>query len=141
MCHRSLVVAALALACAAVTVPAYAASGDAHGILLFGSNRTGNEDVYSARPDGTRRVDLTRDSPANDFQPRLSPDGRRIVFVSERSGSRQIWLMRADGSSAHQLTTITGEHPDWAAGGTQIVFESDHGGSRDIYRMNADGSQ
>src|SRR5690349_6605323 len=104
MCHRSLVAAVLALACAAVTVPAHAAHGDAHGVLLFGSNRTGNQDVYTARPDGTGRVDLTRGSAANDFQPRLSPDGRRIVFVSERTGTRQIWVMRADGSDAHQLT-------------------------------------
>jgi TolB protein len=140
MRRRSLASACALVALAALPAAAHAA-GSGHSILLFSSNRTaGDLDIYSARPDGSGRVDLTR-TPGNDFEPQLSPDGRRIVFASERGGSRQIWVMHVDGTRPRQLTTITGEYPGWADGGRLIVFESDHAGNRDIYRMNADGSQ
>jgi TolB protein len=41
---------------------------------------------------------------ARDGSPVLSPDGRRIAFVSERDGNRQIYVMNADGSGLRRLT-------------------------------------
>src|SRR2546429_4249306 len=42
--------------------------------------------------------------PAFDSQPRYSPDGKTIVFLSDRSGSENVWLCDADGSHARALT-------------------------------------
>ena len=42
--------------------------------------------------------------PAFDSQPRYSPDGKKIVFLSDRSGSENIWICDADGSHPHALT-------------------------------------
>nr|MCU0634184.1 hypothetical protein [Gemmatimonadaceae bacterium] len=42
---------------------------------------------------------------AFDAQPRFSPDGARIVFISDRSGGENVWHMKADGSDTTQLTT------------------------------------
>ena len=59
-------------------------------------------------------------------RPRWSPDSRQIYFVSNRSGSSQIWAMNADGSNPHQVTKFAAEaggilvSPD----GKKIVFLS-----------------
>ncbi len=51
---------------------------------------------------------------ANDTAPRWSPDGTQIVFVSDRDGNREIYLMDADGTSARRLT-VNPARDDWPA--------------------------
>jgi Tol biopolymer transport system component len=41
-----------------------------------------------------------------DHSPRYSPDGRRVVFVSDRSGSNELWVCDGDGSSPAQLNNF-----------------------------------
>ncbi|HUQ81913.1 MAG TPA: amidohydrolase, partial [Gemmatimonadaceae bacterium] len=59
-----------------------------------------------------------------DAQPRWSPDGRSIVFVSDRSGADNIWTVDADGGNAHAVTR--GERtffisPEWTPDGEYVV--------------------
>ncbi|NIR42710.1 MAG: amidohydrolase family protein [Gemmatimonadetes bacterium] len=57
-------------------------------------------------------------------QPRYSPDGSRIVFVSDRNGIDNLWLMDADGSNRRQLTELTSSLPTapyWTPDGEYIV--------------------
>ncbi len=63
----------------------------------------------------TRRfVQLTHDAGRNDF-PSWSPDGRHLVFQSNRSGNDQIWTMLADGTQQRQLTTSgRNTQPNWS---------------------------
>jgi dipeptidyl aminopeptidase/acylaminoacyl peptidase len=62
----------------------------------------------------------------NNERPRWSPDSRQIFFVSNRSGSSQVWVMDADGSRTRQITHLSTEaggilvSPD----GLKIVFQS-----------------
>jgi Tol biopolymer transport system component/DNA-binding winged helix-turn-helix (wHTH) protein len=61
--------------------------------------------------------------------PQLSPDGRRLVFMSDRSGSMDIWVSNRDGSSAIQLTSLHGcGTPRWSPDGLWIAFDSTSGG-------------
>jgi Tol biopolymer transport system component len=60
------------------------------------------------------------------LSPDISPDGKRIVFESNRSGFQEVWTANADGSDAVQLSNfhaITGT-PHWSPDGQQIVFDS-----------------
>jgi Tol biopolymer transport system component/DNA-binding winged helix-turn-helix (wHTH) protein len=61
--------------------------------------------------------------------PRLSPDGRRLVFMSDRSGNMEIWVSNSDGSAPVQLTNL---HecgtPRWSPDGLWIAFDSTSGG-------------
>ena len=53
--------------------------------------------------DGSESKQLTADA-FIDQQPSVSPDGRYVVFQSNRSGNRNIWRIDADGSDPKQLT-------------------------------------
>jgi imidazolonepropionase-like amidohydrolase/Tol biopolymer transport system component len=57
-------------------------------------------------------------------QPRWSPDGSRIAFVSDRGGGDNIWIMSADGSNRKQLTKEEFRllnQPSWSPDGRYIV--------------------
>src|SRR6058998_751889 len=80
-------------------------------------------DLYTLPLSGGEAKRVTS-GPAFDSQPRYSPDGRTIVFLSDRSGSENIWLCDADGSNARALTK--GEKnlyasPEWTPDGQYVV--------------------
>jgi Tol biopolymer transport system component len=83
-------------------------------------------------------------STLQDHSPQISPDGKRIVFVSDRSGNAEIWICESDGSHPVQLTffdgTVSGT-PRWSPDGQQIVFDSRPAGNADIYVMSAEGGK
>lgn len=61
---------------------------------------------------------------AFDHQPRVSPDGGTIVFVSDRSGKDNLWLVDADGRHLRALTTLDDSFPTapaWMPGGEYVV--------------------
>jgi len=60
-------------------------------------------DLYRLPADGGQAQPLTR-GVGYDSQPQLSPDGDWLVFVSDRSGSDNLWISRADGSEPRPLT-------------------------------------
>jgi Tol biopolymer transport system component len=76
-----------------------------------------------------------------DWFPNISPDGSRIVFVSNRSGSGQIWMCDSSGHDAVQLTSLTADagSPRWSPDRQHIAFDSRPEGHSDIFMLNVDG--
>jgi len=79
-----------------------------------------------------------------DAIPAYSPDGRRIAFVSQRSGASEIWVCDSDGTKATQLTSFNGfgavYSPSWSPDGQNIAFTGVQKGVKDdIYAINANG--
>ncbi|HKV12323.1 MAG TPA: S41 family peptidase [Thermoanaerobaculia bacterium] len=67
---------------------------------------TARGDVFSAPVEKGVTRNLTRSSSAHDREGRWSPDGRKVAFLSDRSGEEEIWLVNPDGSGKpEELTT------------------------------------
>ena len=82
-------------------------------------------------------------STRSDLTPNLTSDGRRVVFLSDRSGEYEFWVADADGSNAFQLTSmaILPGYPKWSPDRTMIAFHGDPDGRPDVLVVPARGGQ
>ena len=110
----------------------------ADGRLVYTSASAGNLDIWLMDADGRNRVPLTSDK-AHDSWPAVTPDGRRIVFVSERGGARGLWVMRTDGSEPRRIGSVTvNAQPGLSADDTWVYFTAPGGRN---FRIGIDGGE
>lgn len=83
------------------------------GALAFSNNSTGDYEIWS-RSDTGELARLTH-NPALDAKPSWSPDGKRVLFESTRSGEPNIWRLGLEDGQLKQLTSeaIGARHPTW----------------------------
>lgn len=97
-----------------------------------------------ARPAGgaPAALRLTEATDEWNFEPHVSPDGRRVAFVSTRSGNEEIWVVSLDGSGTKRLTSFRGarlETPRWSPDGRRLAFSARVPARADLYVISADG--
>jgi Tol biopolymer transport system component len=109
-------------------------------------SESGNVDIW--RLELTKNRDIQPSSEpllswsSNDSNPSISPDGSRIAFGSDSSGSAEIWICNGDGSKPIKLTDMkTGStgSPSWSPDGKNVSFDSTKSGNFDIYVVSAEG--
>ena len=79
-----------------------------------------------------------------DHSPQYSPDGKRIVFTSARSGNWELWLSDSEGNQPVQVTNFRGPitgTPRWSPDGKWIAFDSRPEGNADIFVVNPESRQ
>jgi eukaryotic-like serine/threonine-protein kinase len=112
------------------------------GRLIYASDASGNADIWITDADGKNAHQLTADSGANVF-PAASPDGKYVVFCSNRSGNVatfNIWRVGIDGSNPKQLTQGEGEFfPEWSSDNKWILYSSSISGKLYLWKVSADG--
>lgn len=100
-------------------------------------------DLYLLPIEGGEATALTRGM-AYDVQPRFSPDGRHIAFVSDRSGGDNVWIIAVDGSDTTQVSK--GNHnlylsPEWTPEGDYVVAarSTGLGGQAKLWMFHREG--
>ncbi|TXH34926.1 MAG: amidohydrolase [Burkholderiaceae bacterium] len=91
-------------------------------------------DLYVMPVEGGEAKALTH-SMAWDMQPRFSPDGQRIAYVSDEGGGDNIWVMDVDGSNRRQITKEDFRlmnNPAWHPSGKYLVARKHFTGSRSL---------
>ena len=94
-------------------------------------------DLYTTPIAGGAATRITS-GPGFDSQPRWSPDGKRIVFLSDRSGAENIWLCDPDGSHSKALTKGTNNlyaSPVWTPDGNYVVVSRTSGVLGSVYEL------
>jgi serine/threonine protein kinase/Tol biopolymer transport system component len=116
------------------------------GDNLAYSRLTEKTDIWRLSPgvDHSERTPPTEliSSREKQIGPQYSADGQHIAFVSDRSGSFEIWSCNSDGTNPVQLTFFRGPQvgcPRWSPDGRFILFDSREKGNGNIYAMTANG--
>ena len=101
----------------------------------------GDQDIWIANADGSGNRQLTFNAKAN-FGPAFTPDGRRIVFISTRSGQLDLWRMDTDGSNVVQLTNdaVQDGEPYVSPDGSYVYYSViDNDRKESVWRVSIDG--
>ena len=113
----------------------------ADGGLLYRSNAAGGSDIFSIHPlKGGPSKQLTSDK-SNGLYPQATPDGRYIVFVSDRTGRPAIWRMETDGTDQKQLTDGYDLFPSVTPDSRWIVYQSLVRGRNRVRKVSIEGGQ
>jgi eukaryotic-like serine/threonine-protein kinase len=110
------------------------------GRLLLKMVVNDNEHISIMEADGSNQRQLTSGASRN-YYPVMSPDGKYIVFVSNRSGNFNIWRMNSDGSNPKQLTKGESDsHASITPDGKWVFYTSSYSGKRAITNVSIEGS-
>jgi Tol biopolymer transport system component/DNA-binding winged helix-turn-helix (wHTH) protein len=109
--------------------------------IAFASNRSGYEEIWTARTDGSDVMQVTYLQNPVTGSPDWSPDGRRIVFDSRAGGHAQLYITSADGGRSQPICCTVGlaAVPHWSHDGGRIYFSSDRTGRMEIWRVQESG--
>jgi Tol biopolymer transport system component len=110
--------------------------------VAFGSDRTGEQEVWLADPDGSNAVQLTKSIPGTVAScPRWSPDGKWIVFNSDIEGQCDVYAVPAAGGKPRNVTfhPSTDAYPAFSRDGKWIYFASNRTGKFEIWKAPVSG--
>jgi Tol biopolymer transport system component/DNA-binding winged helix-turn-helix (wHTH) protein len=111
--------------------------------IVFMSNRTGVDQLWTTNSDGQNPRPLTAFGRATLGSPRWSPDGKEIAFDSTIDGHARIYLIPAGTGPPRRLTfgPSSDVRPSWSHDGRWIYFGSDRGGAWQIWKTAPGGGE
>ena len=111
------------------------------GRIVYHTNAGVGKDIWIMGADGGNPKQLTANTRAN-VGPAVSPDGRYIVFLSDRTGVPHLWRMNIDGSDQRQIANGGGgeQIPQFSPDGRWLVYQTVLG-KQTVWKMPADGGE
>jgi hypothetical protein len=128
------------------------------GVIAYASDKTTTIDqgpfaldreIFIAPASGGDDIIQLTDNEDDDFRPVISPDGSKVLFTSNRSGSNRLYSVNITGGEATCLTPddpLTAEDDGdysygvWSPGSDKIAYLFGHAGAINVYIMNTDGT-
>ena len=104
-------------------------------LVVYTALRPANWDLYAFQKPGHKPKRLTTHE-ALDYNPAVSPDGRWLVFCSERRGDPDLWVIDLDNSGPPRLlidSHAMEDAPAFSPDGRRLVFVSSRDGNADIF--------
>lgn len=98
-------------------------------------------DIYSMPISGGEAFQLTSGM-GFDSQPRFSPDGKKVVFISDASGGEGVWILDLESKEKKQITKGKNDEyqsPDWSPDGKYIIASKDTPGNHKIWLYHVEG--
>jgi dipeptidyl aminopeptidase/acylaminoacyl peptidase len=117
-----------------VVIQGLAVARDGESVVY--ARRTVEDNKYARRlwrvPFKGGRPEQLTSAKSNDTRPRFSPDGRTLLFISDRSGKPQVWLMPLQGGEPRQLTDLPSGagYAEWSSDGKRILLLAGSGEKR-----------
>jgi len=120
------------------TAPEISPDGSSITYTRYSAN-SDNFQIYLAKRNGSDAGNISR---IFGWDPTWSPDGKRILFASDKNSTNQLYTVKLDGSDLKLITNLPAirGRSDWSPDGSFIVTYSGPAWDREVYIMNADGS-
>jgi Tol biopolymer transport system component/DNA-binding winged helix-turn-helix (wHTH) protein len=111
------------------------------GRIVYTLHAGSDKDLWVADPRGRAPEPLVRHAGAN-RQPVVSPDGRFIVFVSNRAGPEHLWRIDADGRHPLELTHgVADSDPSFSPDGKSVIYKASLSGVGYVCRVPIEGGE
>jgi serine/threonine protein kinase len=123
---------------AAPRVPGLAAAGAA--LLALAMGLLLGRVLFHARPSEPPSLHTLTYS-GRDSQPAVSPDGRTLAFVSDRSGTPRIWLKQLPDGAEVALTSGPDALPSFSPDGASVLFSRNDGATWNVFRVPTLGGE
>jgi Tol biopolymer transport system component len=109
--------------------------------IVYESNRSGDEEIWTANADGSHPVQMTSFGRSWAGSPRWSPDGTKIAFDADAGGGWGIYVISAQGGTPVRLTPVLADNfrPSWSRDGKWIYYCSTRTGLPQVWKVAATG--
>ena len=130
--------------------PIWSPSSDRLAFIRRSDDWTAYE-IWVSAPNGTNQRQVVRETYQKGVEEfhfngndHWSPDGKRLVYLSSRTGYNHLWTVSADGGEPSEITTgqFVDYDPSWSPAGDRIMFVSSRGGEledRNVWAVSATG--
>jgi TolB protein len=115
---------------------------DSAGNLYYTKSVDGNSDIYRLAP-GSQREERLTTAPGIETEPRISPDGRQLAYLSDSSGRQQVLVQSLGGGDRRTAGTLPGRYgsPGWAPDSRRIALTRQAGGQFGLTVQNLDSGE